>query len=185
MGMPHTHIRCHGCDFERHLRNQPVVLRYEIAPGQYANLGRADAWCTHCEDLCDAERPIALAVLQQQWSALPPSDAKVPTWWNLWRWAKRLLGWGRKDAACLEAERERLSALLRLAATRQSPPRCLRCGHTSIHYLQRDEHGTCTAWAHTCGGHLYCLPDDPDAPVYMYHQQTIYLDAEGRPLPPP
>jgi hypothetical protein len=79
-----------------------------------------------------------------------------------------------------EQKLQRLDTLLRLAAARETPPRCLTCGETLITYLTFDDAGVSSNFVHTCGGRLYRVPADPDEPRFSYMPQIVLLDSEGR-----
>jgi len=66
---------------------------------------------------------------------------------------------------------------LRLAYIRQ--PRCLRCGEASVEPLNFDENRT-SSIIHTCGSHLFMVPEDPDAPRFIFKPKVIRIDPERR-----
>ncbi len=79
-------------------------------------------------------------------------------------------------------DRVRLKGLLQVAQARSSTQRCLTCGSTSVLQLVFDGEGNCPSFQHHCGGHLYRVPGDPNAPQFFYRPEVIPLDVDGNRL---
>lgn len=169
MSMPNSLVRCDGCDFLGCIRHRPITLQYYLPNGQRLEAYRRFAWCASCDDIVDAEKHLDADAIQAQITAQQS--------FNRLDLFASLLGKEPEDESNADAEltREKLQELemqLLLARIRQSPPRCLKCGGTEIKNIGEA--------IHTCGGRLYVLPDDPDAPWFSYKSEVISLDVEGR-----
>jgi hypothetical protein len=169
-------IRCHGCCYEGELQRRSVTLHYSLPDGTSAVGFRAFVWCRRCNSLRDAEQPIDAPALRAGIGALNPKRSLGAFFKGA---VDRALGGTAEDT---QAERQRLTALLMVAELRNSLPRCLTCGGTSINPVSFDEQGNSPAFTHDCGGHLYILPPDPDAPRFFYKPEIIPLDVEGNRL---
>ncbi len=166
MSMPSGYVRCHGCSFEGVMQRRPVTLEYTLPSGEVVEGYRRFGWCTTCGNITDAEDAIEAAPILNEIAAIEQRNRGF---------AKRLFGRSAEDAAELKA----LQAKLRLAQARRSPPRCLRCGEPTVLPLHFDSSGTANV-THSCGRRLFLVPEDSDAPRFMYRPEVIHLDAEGR-----
>lgn len=166
MSMPSGYVRCHGCDFEGVMQRRPITLEYVLPSGAVVQGYRVFAWCSSCENVTDAEGAFDATSIQTEINSL--NRQKVG-------FLGRLFGRGKAE----DAELKLLHEKLQLAHLRQSEPRCLRCGEPTIVHLTFDESGTSSV-VHTCGRRLFAVPEDPDAPRFMYKPEVIRLNPEGR-----
>lgn len=176
MSVPAGKVRCHGCDYEGVVQHRPITLQYALPDGKSVQGYREFGWCSVCDEIRDIEAKLDTTALNAQLQALAPQRGLG----GMFKGAvDRALGGGSE--ARLE-DRERLQGLLRVAQTRKSPQRCLNCGSTSVLRLAFDDTGNCQNFQHCCGGHLYRLPTDPDAPRFSYKPEIIPLDVDGNRL---
>lgn len=166
MSMSSCYVRCHGCDFEGVMQRRPITLEYVLPSGAVVQGYRVFAWCSSCENVTDAEQAFDAASIQTEIDSL--NQQKVG-------FLSRLFGGGKAEDANLK----RLHEKLQLAQLRKSEPRCLSCGKPTVVYLTFDESRT-SSIVHTCGRRLFLVPEDPDAPRFMYRPEVIRLDPEGR-----
>jgi hypothetical protein len=169
-------IRCHGCDYEGIIQHRPITLQYALPDGTSVLSYRETGWCNTCDGIRDIEAKLDKNELQSQLQALIPQSG----FGGMFKSAVDL-ALGRSGDMWSE-ERERLQGLLRVAHTRSSPQRCLNCGSTSVVHLAFDDAGNCLNFKHHCGGHLYRLPSDPNAPRFSYKAEIIPLDVDGNRL---
>lgn len=87
----------------------------------------------------------------------------------------RIFGGGNAE----DDEFNLLNRKLQLASLRQSKPRCLTCGNSTTDKLSFDQDGASNV-LHTCGSRLCQVPENFDAPRFMYRPELIRLDSEGR-----
>lgn len=174
MSAPAGQIRCHGCDFEGVLQRRSVTLRYMLADGSSVDGHREFGWCRRCNGIRDIEQQFAVPQLQSELHAI---SSRRPR--GFFGAIDRALGGNSNDD---DAEVQRLNGLLRVAKVRKSSPRCLACGSDGTVPLQFDDSGNCVSLRHSCGGTLYRLPPDPNAPRFSYKPETIPLDVEGNRL---
>lgn len=174
MSVPVGQIRCHGCDFEGVLQHRSVTLRYMLADGSSVDGYREFGWCKRCNGIRDIEQQFAVPQLQ---SELHSRNSRRPR--GLFGAIYRALGGNSNDD---DAEVQHLNGLLRVAKIRKSNPRCLTCGSDGTVPLQFDDSGNCVSLRHSCGGTLYRLPSDPNAPYFSYAPEIIPLDVEGNRL---
>ena len=165
MSMPGGYVRCHGCSFEGLMQHRPVTLEYRLPSGETIKGYRRFAWCTTCLNVTEAEEAIDAVPIRSQITAIQQRNRGI---------AKRLFGPSEQDSAELKS----LNAKLRLAQVRRSPPRCLRCEEPTVMPLQFDSNSTSNV-THSCGRRLFLVPEDPDAPRFMFRPEVIRLDAEG------
>lgn len=166
MSMPSGYVRCHGCNFEVVMQRRPITLEYLLPTGDTVEGYRRFAWCTTCCNITESEEPIEAAPIRSQIEAIKNRNRGI---------AKRLFGPSAQDASELKV----LQAKLRLAQIRRSPPRCLRCGEAAVTPLEFESNGTSNV-THSCGRRLFLVPEDPDAPRFMFRPEVIQLDVEGR-----
>lgn len=174
MSVPAGQLRCHGCDYQGVLQHRPITLQYVLPDGSTVDGHRQFVWCGHCNAVRDAEQQLNVPQLQAQLHALNANRPK-----GLLRFVDRALGGGSGDD---ESERQRLGGLLRVASLRKSPPKCLTCGAAEVAPLVFGEDGNCVSARHSCGGTLYRLPPNPNAPRFSYKPETVPLDIEGNRL---
>lgn len=177
MSVPSGYVRCHGCEFEGVMQHRSITLKYQISANEYIDSHRVFGWCSHCNGIRDIEAPLSVNALQREILELSPPPKTIGS--ILFKMLDRALGGGTDDN---QAELNRLSSLLNLAQKRRSSPRCLTCGDASAVPLEFDEEGTTSNFVHTCGGRLYQVPSNPDAPRFSYKPEIIYLDSEGHRL---
>lgn len=166
MSMPNGYVRCHGCTFEGIKRHRPITLEYRLPSGETVEGYRCFAWCSTCNNITEAEEVIESGSIQAEIKRIEQRNRGI---------AKRLFGFSREDLA----ELKYLQAKLRLAQARHSPARCLRCGEFAVTPLKFDSNGTSNI-THSCGRPLFLVPDEPDAPRFMFRPEVIRLDADGR-----
>ena len=166
MSMPTGYVRCHGCDFEGIMQRRPVTLEYVLPSGAIVQGYRVFAWCSSCENVTEAEEAFDAGSIQTEIDAL--NRQRVGFF-------GRLFGGGKAE----DFELKCLNEKLQLAQLRRSQPRCLRCGEPTVVPLTFDESGTSSV-VHRCGRRLFVVPDDPDAPRFMFRPEVIRLDLEGR-----
>jgi hypothetical protein len=164
--MSSGYVRCHGCDFEGVMQRRPITLEYVLPSGAVVQGYRVFAWCSSCENVTDAEGAFDATSIQTEIDSL--NQQKVG-------FLGRLFGGGKAE----DAELKLLHEKLQLARLRQSEPRCLRCGEPTIVQLTFDESGTSSV-VHTCGRRLFAVPEDSDAPRFMYKPEVIRLNPDGR-----
>lgn len=164
--MSSGYVRCHGCDFEGVMQRRPITLEYVLPSGATVQGFRLFAWCSSCENVTEAEEVFDAALIQTEIDSF--NRQKVGFF-------GRLLGGGKAEDVELKA----LQGRLQLAQVRHSKPRCLRCGKPTVAPLTFDERGTSNI-VHTCGHQLFVVPEDPDAPRFMFRPEVIRLDPEGR-----
>lgn len=179
MSVPSGKIRCHGCDYEGVVQHRPVTLQYHLPDGTSVQGYREFGWCNICDGIRDIEAKLDPNALQSELQALAPQRGISGIFKSA---VDRALGGGAETRI---EDRERLKGLLRVAQTRSSPQRCLNCGSTSVRRLVFDNDGNCPNFQHHCGGHLYRLPGDPNAPRFSYRPEVIPLDANGNRLDRP
>lgn len=166
MSMSNSHVRCHGCNFEAVIARRAVTLLYLLSDGRTVEGRRQLAWCDSCANVTDAEEAIDTEAIRVSLEIAEKRRGSL---------LRRLFGRSADDAAELESLRSKVF----LARHRNSPPRCLRCGDATVRPLRFDIGGS-SEIVHACGGKLYLVPEDPDAPRFMYKPQVIRLDSEGR-----
>lgn len=174
MSAPAGQVRCHGCDFEGVLQRRPITLRYMLAGSSSVDGHREFGWCRRCSGIRDVEQKL---VVQQLQSELHAINSRRPR--GLFGAIDRVLGGNANDD---DSEVRRLNGLLRVASTRRSSPRCLVCGSDDTVPILFDDSGNCVSLRHSCGGTLYRLPPDPNAPRFSYKPEVIPLDVEGNRL---
>ena len=167
MSVPSGKIRCHGCDYEGVVQHRPVTLQYALPDGTSVQGYREFGWCNICDGIRDIESKLDKIALQSELQALAPRRGLGGIFKNA---VDRALGGGTDDRS---EDRERLKGLLRVSQARSSPQRCLNCGSTSVLRLTFDDEGNCSNFQHHCGGHLYRLPGDPNAPRFSYRPEVI------------
>ncbi|ADE17038.1 hypothetical protein Nhal_4032 (plasmid) [Nitrosococcus halophilus Nc 4] len=165
MSMPSGYVRCHGCDFEGVMQRRPITLEYVLPGGAVVQGYRVFSWCSSCENVTEAEEAFDTDSIQAEIDSLRQQQVGF---------IGRLFGGGKAE----DVEIKRLRGRLQLAQLRQSGPRCLRCGETTVVPLAFDESGT-SSIVHTCGRRLFMVPEDPDAPRFMFRPEAIRLDPEG------
>lgn len=170
--MPATFICCHGCEFKGFMQYQSITLRYENAAGQFAYSHRVFGWCHTCVGVRSIEAPLDANALQSEIAALRASNRGL-----LKRALNRILGGDHNVALPKLLE---LEALLNVALTRRSKPRCLTCSNSTTEALFFDAEGKSEGFIHGCGSHLYTLPVDPKAPRFAFRPEVVRLDFEGR-----
>lgn len=176
MSVPSGKIRCHGCDYEGVVQHRPVTLQYALPDGTSVQGYREFGWCNICDGIRDVESKLDKNALQSELQALAPQRGLGGIFKSA---VGRALGGGTDTRT---QDRERLKGLLRVAQARSSPQRCLNCGSTSVLRLAFDDEGNCPNFQHHCGGHLYRLPGDPNAPRFSYRPEVIPLDVDGNRL---
>lgn len=176
MSVPSGKIRCHGCDYEGIIQHRPITLQYALPDGISVQGYRESGWCNICDGIRDVEAKLDKTDLQSQLQALAPQRGLGGMFKSA---VDRALGGGSDTRS---EDRERLQGLLQVAQIRRSPQRCLNCGSTSVLRLAFDDAGNCQNFQHHCGGHLYRLPTDPNAPRFSYKPEVIPLDADGNRL---
>jgi len=120
------------------------------------------------------EAPFDADALRRQLDALAKSSR------SLWRRIAKLMTLdGDVGRAASQSEQQRISGLLRLAEARTSPPRCLTCGSAAVTYIRFSDPEASSTFVHSCGGHLYRVPPDPDGPRISYRPEVIRLDTNG------
>lgn len=166
MSIPNGIVRCHGCSFEGVMQHRPIKLEYTLPSGEKVQGYRRFAWCSTCSCITNAETPIDAGLIRSEIAGIEQRNSSI---------FKRIFGPKEQDAAELKT----LHAQLRLAQARRSPPRCLQCGESTVVPLEFDSNGISNI-THSCGRRLFLVPEDPDAPRFMYRPQVIRLDADGR-----
>lgn len=179
MSVPAGQVRCHGCQFATLMSFRPVSLRYHLPSGETVDRHRVISWCIQCEGFRDVEPDLDANSLQYGIDELLVRKRSLG---GFVKNALRQATGGKPDG-----EGEKLIALTRLlqmAKLRRSRPRCLNCGSEDVQDIEFDAEGTSTNYIHHCGGRLFRVPTDPDAPRFAYAHETIELDVEGRRLKP-
>lgn len=166
MSISSGYVLCHGCDFKGIMQRRPITLEYVLPSGAILQGNRVFAWCTSCENVTDAEEAFDANSIQTEIDYL--NQQKIGFF-------GRLFGVGKTD----DAELKHLNVKLQLANLRQSDPRCLRCGNPTVVHMTFDESGTCSI-VHKCGSRLFAVPEDINAPRFMFRPEVIRLDPEGR-----
>lgn len=174
MSVPSGQIRCHGCDFQGVLQHRSVTLRYSLPDGTTIDGHREFGWCKRCNGIRDIEQRLDVRSLQ---SAALSAGARRPR--GIFGAIDRALGGGSRGD---DSEQRRIDGLLKLAKIRSAGPRCLTCGSEGVVSLDFDSSGNCVSARHSCGGTLYRLPTDPNAPRFSYRPEVIPLDVEGNRL---
>ena len=168
MSVPNGYVRCHGCDFMGVMQRRPITLEYILPGGTVVEGYRVFAWCTSCEDITEAEAAFDAVSIQAEIDSLRRQRVGF---------ISRLFGGGKAG----DVQRQRLQRLqerLHLAQVRQSGPRCLICGKETVVPLGFDASGT-SSFVHSCGRHLFQVPQDPEAPRFSFRPTVIRLDPEG------
>jgi hypothetical protein len=174
MSGPLVELRCHGCAFEGFLRHRLLALRYALPGGTFVDGNPEFGWCEQCGGIADIEEALGVESIEEKKRTLQSQRPR-----GILVAIGRLFG----NSAGEESWRvQRLDALARVANLRTSSPRCLACGGTSVTPLSFDREGNCISLVHGCGGTLYRLPTDPNAPRYSYQPEFITLDVEGNRL---
>lgn len=166
MSMPSGYVRCHGCDFEGVMQRRPITLEYALPSGAVVQGYRVFVWCSSCNNVTEAEESFDADAIQAEIDSCKRQQVGF---------FGRLFGNGQAE----DVELKRLQGRLKLAQLRQSGARCLKCGGTTIIPLAFDDSGTSNV-VHTCGHRLFLVPEDPDAPRFMFRPEVIRLDPEGR-----
>jgi hypothetical protein len=174
MSVPSGYIRCHGCDYQGVMQYRPITLRYMLPDGVTVDSHRTFGWCNNCEAIRDVELSLDADAIRKELDVL--KQKQQPSVGFLRNAIDRVLG-GKQNEA--QAELLELTKLLRFAEIRSSPPRCLTCGEASVVYIAFDDQGTSSNFVHTCGGRLYQVPAEPDAPRFSYRPEVLLLDVEG------
>jgi hypothetical protein len=174
MSLPIGCVRCHGCEFEGWLQRRSITLRYQLSDATSVDSHRVSGWCEYCAGIRDIEAPLDAEAIRAEIELHQPQ--RVCLYGLIKNSMARFLG-GAMDVN--RADLTRLRHLLRIAQIRNSPPRCLTCGDASTTQLKFDASGTSTNYVHTCGSHLYKVPENPDAPRFLFRPEVILLDAEG------
>lgn len=174
MYLPSSNVRCHGCNYQGIMQPRSVKLRYTLPSGDTVDSHRVFGWCETCDGIRDIEGKLDADGIRRD---ISERRMKTTALGGIFKRAvNRVLG-GRTDD--MQAELHHLECLLRLAQLRCSPPRCLTCGGTLVTQLKFDDEGISSNYLHTCGGRLYRVPLDPDAPRFSYHPEIVLLDIEG------
>lgn len=177
MSIPSSCLRCHGCEYQGVMQHRPITLRYVLPDGGTVDTDRVLGWCRNCEGIRDVEGTLDVNAIR---SEIEARRHKRRTISGLFKNAiDRALG-GKSDDT--QAQLQALSNLLRLAELRRSSAHCLSCGEEGVSYIAFDEQGTSTNFVHLCGGRLYQIPSDPDAPRFFYRHEVLLLDVEGHRL---
>lgn len=177
MSLSATTIRCHGCDFKEHIAHSPLTLLYVFPDGISVKSYRVSGWCSQCKGIRDIETALVPSLLKAEIASLQPKRKTLGS--MLVSAIGRAFGDGEDDNS---KELSRLALLLRIAESRSSPPRCLECGSSNAVELSFDQERTSTNFVHVCGGRLYQVPPNPNAPRFFFHPEIIELDTEGRRL---
>jgi hypothetical protein len=174
MSLPSGCVRCHGCEFEGWLQRRSVTLRYQLSDANFVDSHRVSGWCDHCEGIRDIEAPLDPAAIRAEIERHQPQLVGLGGFVK--KVIERVLGPAIHDK---RADVTRLRHLLHIAESRTSPPRCLTCGEASTTQLNFDASGTSANYVHTCGSHLYQVPENPEAPKFIFRPEVIILDPEG------
>jgi hypothetical protein len=166
MSISSGYVRCHGCDYEGIMQRRPITLEYVLPSGAVVQGYRVFVWCSSCENVTEAEDAFDAALIQTEIDSRRRHQVGV---------FGRLFGGGKVE----DVELKHLQDRLQLAQLRRSGSRCLRCGESTVVPLTFDESGTSNI-VHTCGRRLFAVPEDPDAPRFMFRPEVIRLDPEGR-----
>lgn len=173
MSMPSQHVGCKGCDYEGYMQYRPITLLYHLENGDTVESCRDFGWCNRCNGIREIEALLDPGELQRQIDSLKPAKKSFRNF--MVGIVDRALGGSHYD----REELRRLTKLLHIAQVRQFPPRCLACGEPVTGMLTFDHEGTCSNFVHACGGKLYLMPLDTDAPRFFHRPIVIDLSMEG------
>lgn len=165
MSMPSAHIRCTKCKFEAVMPRRPVRIEYVLAGGATVQASRLFSWCSSCQTITDAVEPLDVTVLEDEIYSL---ERKGVGFFG------RIFGGSNRASE----ERDELQSKLHLAQQKYLNLKCLRCGEVTATPLYFDERGLSKV-LHSCGGHFYLAPDDPNAPRSAFALEVIRLDQNG------
>jgi hypothetical protein len=172
------HVRCHGCDYRGVLARRAISIEYHLEDDSILQTARSIGWCDLCNAVCDIEPEFDVEALQSQLDRLVSERRRIGA--HVQIAMDRFLG----RTSDLEGRFSEVRRHLALARERRSPPRCLACESSSVAEIRFDEQGTSSDFVHTCGSHLYLVPEDPDAPRFFYRPEVVALDSDGRRLNP-
>lgn len=176
MALDGYNIGCTGCTYSGAVEHSPVRIDYMLPRGVVIHAYRTFAWCFTCEDVVDAEKPLEKDQIEAQVKLYNSFTSGL-----LYRVCAKLFGRGKATAERLAELEDRLT----LAELRESGPRCLSCGETTIVPLRFEKSGISNI-LHKCGGRLYKADKSDDLGAVddvFYALHVIRLDHDGRKIP--
>ena len=127
MSMPSSQVRCHGCEYQGVMQHRPVTLRCTLPDGATVDSHRTFRWCNGCAGIRDVEQEVDVHAIRRELEKRSPRSQTLGGFFK--SAIDSALGDGPDE---IQAERQQLAKLLRLAELRLSPPRCLACSGTAV-----------------------------------------------------
>ena len=188
MSISSARVICTGCDYETREFYRPILIRYKLENGNVIESRRATGWCFDCRGYSDIENlnqgklHTALAFEEHE---------RLQT-------RQRLHAINRAFLATLRhrAERKQLmfelrqqdeelshiSGMLKLAMSRKSKAKCLKCGSNKTHSISFDStDNVARNFVHECGGNLQIMRDS-SGPRIRFRVTTLVLNEQGERL---
>lgn len=165
MSLPNSVVSCTHCSFSQEIEPIPVTLRYEIGPGEHADLWARLGWCRNCASITDIE---SLPSLRELVAAVEVSDD-------------------------ISDEVERVLATIVWRARRRGHATCLKCGSAEVEPIRfedvdkwKDPESSCPlrvvkGFRHDCGGMLL-MRDKDDGVRTEYCPRRLTMSLEGQVL---
>lgn len=162
MSMPHSVIYCDGCDYRGGTLTLWGLFKYRFDDGHEFHVKRMLGWCSGCK----GARPIEVlphsAVTERELADVRERIG-VLTAHGLKSWLASALSRRRRaEIQRLRDKENDLKHVQHMLTSRTSPPRCLRCGSTSVVSLpvrvdDRARYDYDLGMRHPdCGGSLHC-----------------------------
>lgn len=168
---------CDRCSFTQEMSELP--RSYRVADGVKLYIQTQWAWCASCRLITSSEKIRPLEEIQWELKCLLAREPDILDWVQ-----KSILP--KEDfEASYQRQVARLTTRLDWRQSRQSPPRCLECGATSITPFEWHENDDLNLEEYetivhpNCGGclHLKCVGLNRPKVEYCYSSEGLRIDA--------
>lgn len=169
-------VNCDRCRFEQQVSELPRT--YHLKVGETIHIETQWAWCASCQSVVPSERIRSLKEIQTELDALV---AREP---NMVEWVRALIPPSGDFEAAYQRQVARFRSRRDWRQARQSLPRCLECGGTTITpFVWRDTDESDAEEFETvehlgCGGrlHLRCVGLNRPCIEYYYSSEGVRHD---------
>lgn len=185
MSIDSARVVCTGCDYEEKEVYRPIRIRYQTANGRTIETGRAKGWCYNCASYSDIEsinpgelHDELVSKERERTEARNRQDELNCGFLSKLRHRaeKKQL---QHHLKCLDEEIAELDGLLKIANSRKSKARCLKCWSDRTAPLKFDSESKISYnFQHECGGNLKII-DDHSGPRFNFRVTTYVLNEEG------
>lgn len=185
MSISSARIICTGCDYETREFYRPIRIRYKLESGNVVESRRATGWCFDCcgysdiENLNQGELHTALAFEEHE---------RLRTRQRLHAINRVFLSHLRHrteraklmfELRQLNDELSRISGMLKIAVSRESKAKCLKCwSNTTAPISFNSTDNVARDFVHECGGNLQIIRDS-SGPRIRFRVTTLVLSEQG------